>query len=63
MIEKVVCVQSLHSSNQVKEDLEYWLSKSPEERLSAVEILRRQFHGTDGRIQKVAHVINRTSLK
>ena len=33
----------------MKDDLAFWLEKSPEERISAVEILRRQFHGNTTR--------------
>lgn len=32
----------LKSENQIQEDLEYWLSKSPIERLSAVTYLVKQ---------------------
>jgi hypothetical protein len=32
--------------NSVKEDLAYWLSKTPEERIEAVELLRKQLHGS-----------------
>jgi hypothetical protein len=39
------------------EDLAYWLSKSSEERISAVEILRRQYHGNTARLQRSARVI------
>ncbi|MDD5457900.1 MAG: hypothetical protein PHF37_00685 [Phycisphaerae bacterium] len=31
------------SKASVQDELKYWLSKSPEERVSAVEILRRQY--------------------
>lgn len=61
MIEKVVRVCNLSSFDQGKEDLAYWLSKTPEERLSAVEILRRRFHGSEERLQRVARVIQRPS--
>ena len=29
----------------IKDDLKYWLSRPSQERIEAVEILRRQFHG------------------
>lgn len=42
-------------------DLEYWLSKTPEERISAIEFLRKQFYETkDGsppRLQRVIKLI------
>lgn len=44
-------------------DLEYWLSKTAEERISAIEFLRQQFYETkDGsppRLQRVIRVIKR----
>ena len=45
MIEKVVKKRRLEDFSEIKEDLAYWLSKSPEERVAAVELLRRQRHG------------------
>ena len=59
MIKKVVKKVSLND-NSVKADLEYWLSKSPEERIEAVEILRRQFYGDTARLQRVVKVIQQT---
>jgi len=40
-------------------DLKYWLSKSRQERISAVEILREQRYGSSKRLQRVARVIKR----
>jgi hypothetical protein len=59
MIQKVVHKCSLDDSNQIQSDLEYWLSKTPEERIEAVEILRRQYHGNSERLQRVARVIRK----
>ena len=59
MIKKVVKKRTLAESNQVKEDLEYWLSKSAEERIQAVDYLRKQSHGHSERLQRVARVIQR----
>ena len=58
MIEKVIKKTKL-SKSSAKDDLTYWLSKTPEERISAVEILRRQQHGNTQRLQRVARVIKR----
>ena len=58
MIRNVVSKHHLHGS-QAKLDLEYWLSRTPEERVEAVEILRRQFYGNSARLQRVARVIKR----
>lgn len=62
MIQKVVKTQNLkdHDANSLKDDLEFWLKKSPEERLSAVEFLRRQFHGNTTRLQRSAQIIQRS---
>ena len=62
MIKKTVKVQSLkdHNANSIKDDLSFWLKKSPEERLDAVEFLRRQFHGNSARLQRSAQIIQRS---
>ena len=63
MIKKVVKKQTLseHSENSIQDDLEYWLGKSPRERIEAVEYLRRQYYGNSARLQRVARVIQRKS--
>ncbi len=60
MIEKVVTRRPLHDASSVKEDLAYWLSKTPEERVAAVDYLRKQHHGNTARLQRSARVIQRT---
>ena len=60
MIEKVVRKHDLSDDFDRKADLEYWLSKSPSERIEAVELLRRQFHGSTARLQRVVRVIQRS---
>jgi hypothetical protein len=60
MIEKVVRVENLKDFSEIKANLAYWLSKTPEERISAVEVLRRQFSGSSARLQKSARVIQRS---
>jgi len=42
MIAKVVQKRKLQDFSEVKENLAYWLSKTSDERVSAVEYLRRQ---------------------
>lgn len=59
MIEKVVKKRKLEEFSEIKEDLAYWLSKSPEERVAAVELLRRRCHGSSERLQRVVNVIQR----
>lgn len=57
MIEKVVKKYELTDDSADKDDREYWLSKTPEERIAAVEILRRQYYGSSTRLQRVARII------
>ncbi len=60
MIEKVVRKSSLKALSEVRDNLAYWLSKTPEERVAAVEYLRRQHDGGTARLQRIAHVIKRS---
>ena len=60
MIEKVVSKHTLSQWSQAKDDLKYWLSKPAEERISAVEILRRQWYGDSARLQRTIRVIKRS---
>ena len=57
MIKKVVKIRDLKEKG---DDLAYWLSKPPKERIEAVEILRKQAHGNTERLQRVARVIQRS---
>ena len=59
MIELVVRRRSVSDHDQSREDLEYWLQRTPEERLAAVEKLRRQHYGSTARFQRVARVVQR----
>jgi hypothetical protein len=59
MIEKTVRIIDLKNDSSIRDDLAYWLSKTPEERISAIEFLRRQYHGSSARLQRVARVIQR----
>jgi hypothetical protein len=60
MIEKSVKVVHLKAHDSVVENLMFWLKKPVEERISAVEYLRRQFHGSTARLQRVATVVQRS---
>jgi len=61
MIAKVVKKIHLHDSDQQKKDREYWLSQSPESRLSAVEFMRKQFYAEyPERLYRVYRVIKQT---
>ena len=59
MIQKKVKKRGLREPASRNEDLAYWLSKTPEERVAAVEDLRRQYYGSAARLQRVARVIQR----
>ena len=60
-MEKVIRKISLKDKRNY--DLEYWLSKTPEERISAIEFLRKQFYetkdGSSPRLQRVINIIKR----
>ncbi len=60
MIKKVVTRRSLNDPASIKDDLHYWLNKSAGDRIAAVDYLRRQYHGSSARLQRVARVIQRT---
>lgn len=59
MIQKVIKIKNIDDKNLILDDLKYWLSKSSKERVDAVEYLRRQYHGSTERLQRVARVIQR----
>lgn len=58
MIEKVV-KKGLITDDLDSADLDFWLSKTPAERVEAVEILRKQFYGSSTGLQRVVRVIQR----
>jgi len=60
MIKRVVKRRSLRDSSSRKDDLDYWMSRTPEERIAAVEFLRRQFYGSTEGLQRTARVVKRT---
>lgn len=57
MIQKVFRIRPLGDPSAEREDMEYWLSRPPGERMEELENLRRHFYGDLPRIQKVARVI------
>ncbi len=59
MIQKVVKKRRLKDQDSVREDLAYWLGKKPEERIAAVEYLRRQYYGDSAGLQRIARIIQR----
>jgi hypothetical protein len=59
MIHKVITKRKM-DENSFLDDLAYWMNRSPEERISAVEILRRQYYGSSERLQRVCRIVERT---
>ena len=59
MIQKVIRKRKLDDSS-IMDDLAYWQKRSPEERISAVEILRRQYYGSSERLQRFSRIVERT---
>ena len=57
MIEKTVAKKSLHDLAEIRQNLVYWLSKSPQERLAALERIRRDRHGSAERLQRIARAV------
>ncbi len=57
MIRKVVQIHRMDDYSEIRQNLEYWLSRPPEERIAAVEELRREVYGDSHRLQRVARVV------
>ena len=57
MIRKTVQKYRLDKYTEIRQNLQYWLSRTPEERISAVEILRRQVYGDTQGLQRVVRVV------
>ena len=57
MNQKSVKKGTMGKLSSIEEDLAYWLSKPPEERVAAVDILRRQYNGNTARLQRSARII------
>jgi hypothetical protein len=60
MIKKVVSKYSLADWSRIKDDLRYWLSKSPQQRIEAVEFLRKQYYGDSAGLQRTVRIIKRS---
>ena len=59
MIQKVITRRDLkeHLLRSIQDDLVFWLNRTPDERIAAVEYLRRQRHGNTARLQRSARVV------
>lgn len=62
MIQKVVKRSNLNKFSEVKDNLAYWLSKTSEMRVAAIELLRRQQDGSSARLQRSARIVQRTKI-
>jgi hypothetical protein len=60
MNKRVVTKRNMKGFDEVKKNLAYWLTRTPEERVAAVEYLRRKFNGSSARLQRSARVIQRS---
>ena len=57
---RVTKKEKLHNRNVLASDLSYWMSRMPEERIAAVEFLRKQYYGEyPERLQRVITIIKR----
>lgn len=57
---KIYKIKDINDPDSAKDDFKFWLTKTPEERISAVELLRRQRHGNTARLQRVVNIIKRS---
>lgn len=60
MIRKTVTKGALNKTSETQQNLRYWASKSPEDRLAAVDYLRKQLYGDSARFQRTARVVQRS---
>jgi len=58
MNRKIASLHRLDGFSEIKENLQYWLSRPASERLEAVDYLRNQMHGNTERLQRVVKVIH-----
>ena len=60
MIEKVVSKSTIQQWSKIKDDLNYWLSKTPKQRIAVVEHLRNQHYGSSAGLQRTARIVKRS---
>jgi hypothetical protein len=61
MIERIVIRKSLRDGSSSREDLAYWMSRTPEERIAAVTYLRMQQYSAGARMEREARVEKRSA--
>ena len=59
-LERVLRVTSFDEERRRRPALTFWLSRPPEERIAAVEFLRRQVDGSGARLRRVHRVVERS---
>jgi len=59
MIDKVE-IKTMDKAKLDRADLAHWLSRSPNERIEAVENLRKQVDGCSARLQRTLRIIKRS---
>ncbi len=59
MIKKIVKKGKMSEldTSQSGDDYRYWMSRPPEERIEAVEILKRQFYGDLPRLSRTVRIV------
>jgi len=60
MDRKTVQKHDMDNYSEIRQNLEYWLSRPPEERLAAVDTLRREYYGDSQRLQRVVRIVQQT---
>ncbi len=57
MDRQIVKKNRLDDFDEVKDNLKYWLSRPPAERIAAVDQLRKEFNESPVRFQRTARII------
>ncbi len=58
-LQRIVTKSFIGDSELEKKDLQYWLSRPPQERFEAVEFLKRHAYGDLPRLSRVVRIIER----
>ena len=59
MIKKVISKRTLGEFSDVRDTLNYWFAKPPEQRVEVVDYLRKQYYGSSAGLQRVIKVTKR----
>ena len=57
MLKKTVKIRNLNDYDEIMDNLEYWLAKSRDDRVAAVNTLRKELHGNTIRLQRTARIV------